>query len=78
MTGEVTLSGQVLPVGGIKDKVLAAHRIGVDTIILPQKNELDLDDLPDEIRSDMTFHLVDHMDAVLDLALSIAGQSAAK
>ncbi len=70
MTGEVTLSGQVLPVGGIKDKVLAAHRIGVDTIILPQKNEQDLDDLPDEIRNEMTFHLVEHMDAVLALALA--------
>jgi ATP-dependent Lon protease len=76
MTGEVTLSGQVLPVGGIKDKILAAHRIGVDTIILPQKNELDLDDLPEEIREAMSFHLVEHMDDVLDLALQGAGQPA--
>ena len=75
MTGEVTLSGQVLPVGGIKDKVLAAHRIGVNTIILPQKNEQDLDDLPEEIREEMSFHLVEHMDSVLDLALQDAGQS---
>lgn len=74
MTGEVTLAGQVLPVGGIKDKVLAAHRIGVDTIILPKKNEQDLDDLPDEIRQDMTFHLVEHMDNVLELTLEGAGQ----
>ena len=58
MTGELTLSGQVLPVGGIKDKILAAHRIGVDTIILPKKNEQDLDDLPEEIREEMSLHLV--------------------
>lgn len=76
MTGELTLSGQVLPVGGIKDKILAAHRIGVDTIILPKKNEQDLDDLPEEIREQMSFHLVDHMDDVLGLALQGAGQSA--
>lgn len=75
MTGELTLGGQVLPVGGIKDKVLAAHRIGVDTIILPKKNEPDLGDLPDEIRDDMTFHLVDSMDNVLDLALDNAGHA---
>lgn len=78
MTGEVTLGGQVLPVGGIKDKVLAAHRIGVDTIVLPKKNEQDLDDLPEEIRKDMSFHLVDHMDSVLELTLQDAGQSNSK
>ena len=50
MTGEITLRGQVLPVGGIKDKVLAAHRLGVDTVIMPKKNENDLDDLPEEVR----------------------------
>jgi len=69
MTGELTLGGQVLPVGGIKDKVLAAHRIGVDTVILPRKNEKDLDDLPDEIREEMTFIPVEHMDDVLEHAL---------
>jgi ATP-dependent Lon protease len=69
MTGELTLGGQVLPVGGIKDKVLAAHRIGVDTIVLPKKNEKDLADLPDDIREDMKFVLVEHMDAVLEHAL---------
>lgn len=69
MTGELTLGGQVLPVGGIKDKMLAAHRIGVDTVILPKKNEKDLVDLPDEIREQMTFILVDHMDTVLENAL---------
>ncbi len=69
MTGELTLSGQVLPVGGIKDKVLAAHRLGADTVILPRKNENDLDDVPDDVRSDLRFILVDHLDEVLDAAL---------
>ena len=69
MTGELTLAGKVLPVGGIKDKVLAAHRVGVDTIILPKKNEKDLDDLTDDIREQLTFKLVEHMDDVLNYAL---------
>ena len=69
MTGELTLSGQVLPVGGIKDKVLAAHRLGADTVILPRKNENDLDDVPDDVRDDLSFVLVDHLDEVLDIAL---------
>jgi ATP-dependent Lon protease len=69
MTGELTLGGQVLPVGGIKDKVLAAHRIGVDTVILPKKNEKDLDDLTEDIRKQMTFIPVDHMDDVLKYGL---------
>ena len=72
MTGELTLSGQVLPVGGIKDKVLAAHRLGADTIILPRKNENDLDDLPDDVRSDLRFVLVEHLDEVLNVALDDA------
>ncbi len=70
MTGELTLSGQVLPVGGIKDKVLAAHRLGADTVILPRKNENDLDDVPDDVRGDLSFVLVDHLDDVLDIALA--------
>ena len=74
MTGEITLGGQVLPVGGIKDKILAAHRIGVRTIILPKKNEKDLDDLPDDSRKEMTFVLAEHMDEVLDHALEGARQ----
>jgi ATP-dependent Lon protease len=79
MTGELTLGGQVLPVGGIKDKVLAAHRIGVDTIILPKKNEKDLDDLTEDIRNEMTFVPVDHMDEVLKHGLAeFAGQLEAK
>jgi ATP-dependent Lon protease len=69
MTGELTLGGQVLPVGGIKDKVLAAHRIGVKKVILPRKNAKDLDDLPDDIREDLEFVLVEHMDTVLEHAL---------
>ena len=70
MTGEVTLSGRVLPVGGIKEKVLAAKRAGVTTVILPQRNEKNLwEDVPREAREGMTFHLVESVDQVLDLAL---------
>ena len=72
MTGEVTLRGRVLPVGGIKEKVLAARRAGIDTVILPKRNEKDLEDVPDSARSAMTFHFVDTMDEVLDLALTPA------
>jgi ATP-dependent Lon protease len=69
MTGEITLRGQVLPVGGIKDKVLAAHRAGLDTVILPRRNEHDLEDVPQEVKDDMTFVFVDDVTAVLDAAL---------
>ncbi len=69
MTGEITLRGQVLPVGGIKDKVLAAHRFGVDTVIIPKKNENDLDDLPDDVRKQLKFVLAEHVQDVLDAAL---------
>jgi ATP-dependent Lon protease len=69
MTGEITLRGQVLPVGGIKDKVLAANRLGVDTVILPKKNANDLDDLPEEVRNRLHFILVDQIDQALDAAL---------
>ena len=72
MTGELTLRGQVLPVGGIKDKVLAAHRLGVTTIILPHRNENDLDDLPDEVRGSLEFVLAERVDDVLAAAL-VAG-----
>jgi ATP-dependent Lon protease len=68
MTGEMTLQGRVLPVGGIKQKVLAAHRQGLKTIILPQANEVDLDDVPQEIRDDLSFELVEHVDEILELA----------
>jgi len=69
MTGEITLRGKVLPVGGIKDKVLAAYRAGILTIILSTENEKDLDDLPEEVRSKMEFHLVSNMDEVIKIAM---------
>ncbi|MBA3534421.1 MAG: endopeptidase La [Ardenticatenales bacterium] len=69
MTGEVTLRGRVLPVGGIKQKVLAAHRAGLDTVILPMRNEKDLDDLPTEVREGMQFVLAEEIAQVLDAAL---------
>ena len=69
MTGEITLRGQVLPVGGIKDKVLAARRAGLDTVILPRRNEPDLDELPEEARKEMQFVLVDTLDEVFKAAL---------
>jgi ATP-dependent Lon protease len=69
MTGEITLRGQVLPVGGIKEKVLAAHRAGLSTVILPKRNEKDLDDLPEDIREEMRFVLVDRVEEVLGTAL---------
>jgi ATP-dependent Lon protease len=70
MTGEVTLSGRVLPIGGVKQKVLAAHRAGLTEVILPARNEADLDDVPEKVRDDMTFHLVDDVARVIELALS--------
>lgn len=69
MTGEVTLRGRVLPVGGIKDKVLAAHRAGITEVILPADNEKDLVDIPEKARADLKFHLVSRVDEVLRLAL---------
>jgi ATP-dependent Lon protease len=70
MTGEVTLRGRVMPIGGIKMKVLAAHRAGLTTVILPRKNEGDLEDLPEEIRKTMTFVPVDQIDQALKIALA--------
>jgi ATP-dependent Lon protease len=80
MTGELTLNGQVLPVGGIKDKVLAAHRLGVTTVILPSKNDMDLDDLPTDVRNSLQFKLIDHVDQALEIALEpvSAGQETVK
>lgn len=69
MTGEITLSGQVLPVGGIKEKMLAAHRAGLKTVLLPRQNEMDLDDLPDDVKKDIRFVPVDTIDDVLQIAL---------
>lgn len=76
MTGEITLRGQVLPVGGIKDKVLAAHRAGLDTVILPHRNEHDLDDVPEEVRDSMQFVFVDDVVDVLNAALRPVHESA--
>ncbi len=70
MTGEVTLQGQVLPVGGVKQKVLAAHRQGLKTVILPQANEVDLDDVPQEILDELSFVLVERLGEVLEIALT--------
>ncbi len=69
MTGEITLSGRVLAVGGIKEKVLAAHRYGVKTILLPKRNLQDLEEIPEDVRKEMKFIPVQHMDEVLKLAL---------
>ncbi|HLT21513.1 MAG TPA: S16 family serine protease, partial [Thermomicrobiales bacterium] len=69
MTGEVTLRGQVLPVGGIKEKVLAARRAGISTFILPKRNEHDLDDIPEELRAEMNFVLVETIDEALAVSL---------
>jgi len=69
MTGEITLRGKVLPVGGIKEKVLAAHRAGLTTVLLPRRNEPDLDDVPDEVRRSMHFELIDDIGSVWQLAL---------
>jgi ATP-dependent Lon protease len=70
MTGEITLRGKVLPIGGVKEKVIAAHRAGIKTVIIPLDNERDLDDVPDFIRKDLRFVLVDHIDEVLREALT--------
>jgi ATP-dependent Lon protease len=70
MTGEITLRGRVLPVGGIKEKVLAAHRAGIRTVILPRRNERDIEDVPEELRKQLAFVLVDEADEVLRHALT--------
>ncbi len=72
MTGEITLQGRVLPIGGLKQKVLAAHRGGIRHVIFPLRNEHDLDDVPESVRADMTFHPVDEVGKVLELALESA------
>jgi len=69
MTGEVTLRGQVLPVGGVKDKVLAAHRAGIKSIILPKWNEKDIEDIPKKIQREVEFHFVDKMLDVVKIAI---------
>ena len=71
MTGEITLRGRVLPIGGLKEKVLAAARFGIKTVVIPKLNEADLDDVPDTVRESLEFILVDTVDEVLDAALGI-------
>jgi len=69
MTGEITLRGKVLPIGGLKEKLLAAHRHGIFEAVLPKDNEKDLPDIPENIRNEMKLHFVESMDEVLKLAL---------
>jgi ATP-dependent Lon protease len=77
MTGEVTLQGRVLPIGGLKQKVLAAHAAGLTDVILPERNRGDLDDVPEEVREQMTFHFAMTIDEVLDVALEEAAIASA-
>jgi len=70
MTGEITLRGRVLPIGGVKEKVLGAHRAGITDVILPRANILDLEDVPEEARKSLRFHFVDTLDEVLAVALA--------
>ena len=72
MTGEVTLQGRVLPIGGVKQKVLAAHRAGIREVILPKRNEGDLEDVPEQVREQVTFHTLEDVDEVLAVALEPA------
>jgi ATP-dependent Lon protease len=67
MTGEVTLRGRILEIGGVKEKVIAAHRSGLRTILMPKDNEKDLIEVPDEVKKDISFHFVDHMDKLFKI-----------
>ena len=78
MTGEVTLQGKVLPIGGVKQKVLAAHRAGLKEVILPKRNEADLDDIPQSVRDEMRFHLASEVAEALEVALEHSAQPVVK
>jgi ATP-dependent Lon protease len=77
MTGEVSLTGRVLPIGGVKQKLLAAHRAGITTVLIPQRNEPDLEDVPENVRNQLSVHPVSDVREVLNLALEPATQQAA-
>jgi ATP-dependent Lon protease len=76
MTGEVSLTGRVLPIGGLKQKLLAAHRAGITTVLIPARNEPDLDDVPEKVRSALDIRLVSDVRDVLDVALEPAAATA--
>lgn len=77
MTGEVTLQGLVLPIGGVKQKVLAAHRMGLTEVILPRRNEKDIDDVPESVRNQMAFHFASRVEEAISVALEPASQATA-
>ena len=76
MTGEVSLTGRVLPIGGVKQKLLAAHRAGITTVLIPKRNEPDLEDVPEDVRNQLTVHTVSDVREVLSLALEPARSQA--
>jgi len=75
MTGEITLRGQVMPVGGVKEKVLAAHRYALKTVILPERNQVDLEDIPEEVKHEISFVFAETIDDVLNAALESKAES---
>jgi ATP-dependent Lon protease len=77
MTGEVSLTGRVLPIGGVKQKLLAAHRAGITTVLIPKRNEPDLEDVPENVREQLTVHAVSDVREVLGLALEPGNSAAA-
>ena len=76
MTGEITLRGKVLPIGGVKEKVLAAHRMGIHTVLLPKDNECDLEEIPGDVRQSLDLRLIGSVDQALDAVLVKAGGAA--